>query len=260
MDRARASAAPRASRTCAAPSSPCAARRRCCSATSPTCARRPRCAAASRTGCSGEVVSCRIVKQFGADTVQVAAGIRAGDRRDPARSLPKGVQLRIVYDQSELVDVRARRRGPRGAARRRLRRARPVRCCSATCAPRCIVTLTIPLSIALAGLAAAAGWRRPEHDDARRPRDRGRAARRRGDHRDREHRAPPDAGTRAGERRASARSRAAIEVGRPIAFATLIVIAVFLPLFGMAGIEGRMYQPLAAAVIAARGGRRWSSR
>ncbi|MFP5284197.1 MAG: efflux RND transporter permease subunit, partial [Thermoanaerobaculia bacterium] len=43
---------------------------------------------------------------------------------------------------------------------------------------------------------------------------------------------------------------AAIEVGRPIAFATLIVIAVFLPLFAMSGIEGRMYRPLAAAVVA----------
>ena len=40
-------------------------------------------------------------------------------------------------------------------------------------------------------------------------------------------------------------------MGRPIAFATIIVIAVFLPLFGMSGIEGRMYQPLAAAVMAA---------
>ena len=47
--------------------------------------------------------------------------------------------------------------------------------------------------------------------------------------------------------------RAAIEVGRPIAFATLIIIAVFVPLFGMSGIEGRMYRPLAAAVIAAVG-------
>jgi heavy metal efflux system protein len=46
---------------------------------------------------------------------------------------------------------------------------------------------------------------------------------------------------------------AAIEVGRPIAFATLIVIAVFLPLFAMSGIEGRIYMPLAAAVIAAIG-------
>src|SRR4029079_3701687 len=45
--------------------------------------------------------------------------------------------------------------------------------------------------------------------------------------------------------------RAATQGGRPIAFATVIVIAVFLPLFGMSGIEGRMYQPLAAAVMAA---------
>ncbi len=44
---------------------------------------------------------------------------------------------------------------------------------------------------------------------------------------------------------------AAVEVGRPIAFATLIVIAVFTPLFAMSGIEGRMYRPLAAAVVAA---------
>jgi cobalt-zinc-cadmium resistance protein CzcA len=46
---------------------------------------------------------------------------------------------------------------------------------------------------------------------------------------------------------------AAIEVGRPITFATLIVVAVFLPLFGMSGIEGRMYRPLAAAVVATVG-------
>lgn len=52
------------------------------------------------------------------------------------------------------------------------------------------------------------------------------------------------------ERRERALSAAA-EVAKPIAFATSIVIVVFLPLFGMAGIEGRMYQPLAAAVIAA---------
>lgn len=44
---------------------------------------------------------------------------------------------------------------------------------------------------------------------------------------------------------------AAIAVGRPIAFATLIVIAVFAPLSAMSGIEGKMYSPLAAAVVAA---------
>jgi cobalt-zinc-cadmium resistance protein CzcA len=57
------------------------------------------------------------------------------------------------------------------------------------------------------------------------------------------------AATRAERRRRAV--AAAVEVARPIAFATLIVIVVFLPLFGMSGIEGRMYQPLAAAVIAA---------
>ncbi|MHB0971764.1 MAG: efflux RND transporter permease subunit, partial [Thermoanaerobaculia bacterium] len=44
---------------------------------------------------------------------------------------------------------------------------------------------------------------------------------------------------------------ASLEVGRPITFAILIVIAVFTPLFAMSGIEGRMYKPLAGAVIAA---------
>ncbi len=53
---------------------------RCCWGTWPTCARRPPCAAAWRTA-SGEVVSCRVVKQFGADTVAVSRGVRARGRR-----------------------------------------------------------------------------------------------------------------------------------------------------------------------------------
>ncbi|MBA2306376.1 MAG: efflux RND transporter permease subunit, partial [Acidobacteria bacterium] len=51
----------------------------------------------------GEVVSARVIKQFGSDTVQVAAGIRQAVD-DLRRALPKGVQMRIVYDQSQLVD------------------------------------------------------------------------------------------------------------------------------------------------------------
>src|SRR5207342_894294 len=39
----------------------------------------------------GEVVSARVIKQFGSDTVQVAAGIR-GAVEDIRRTLPKGVQ------------------------------------------------------------------------------------------------------------------------------------------------------------------------
>ncbi len=45
--------------------------------------------------------------------------------------------------------------------------------------------------------------------------------------------------------------QAAIEVGRPIAFATLIIIAVFLPLYLMGGIEGLLFRPLAVTVAAA---------
>ena len=45
--------------------------------------------------------------------------------------------------------------------------------------------------------------------------------------------------------------KAAIEVGRPIAFATLIIIAVFLPLFLMGGIEGLLFRPLAVTVASA---------
>jgi cobalt-zinc-cadmium resistance protein CzcA len=51
---------------------------------------------------------------------------------------------------------------------------------------------------------------------------------------------------------ASARSRRG-RGGPSHRFRTLIVMAVFLPLFGMSGIEGRMYRPLAAAVVATVG-------
>jgi cobalt-zinc-cadmium resistance protein CzcA len=51
--------------------------------------------------------------------------------------------------------------------------------------------------------------------------------------------------------KASVAHRAAIEVGRPIAFATVIIVAVFLPLFLMGGIEGLLFRPLAITVAAA---------
>lgn len=199
---------------------------------------------------NGEVVSARIIKQFGADTVTVAGGIHEAIASIQA-GLPKGVSLRIVYDQSALVQAalggvgRAVLLGAvfvvivlfallgdfRGAA---------------------IVTLTIPASIAIAGLflsragiglntmtlgglaiavgllvdAAIIVTENIVHRLTLTP---------------------------TAPRRQTA-MQAAIEMGRPIAFATAIIVAVFLPLFSMAGIEGRMYQPLAAAVIAAVGG------
>jgi len=195
----------------------------------------------------GEVVSCRISKQFDADTVKVSAGVRQAFT-ELQKSLPKGVQLRIVYDQSELVQSSLS-----GVGRAVLLGAFFVVlvlfALLGDIRAALVVTFTIPLSIGLAGillrqanvglntmtlggLAIAVGLlvdaaiivvenvvhRLTQHRTA----DRMKTA-----------------------------LAASIEVGRPITFATLIVIAVFTPLFAMTGIEGRMYKPLAAAVIAA---------
>ena len=197
----------------------------------------------------GEVVSARVIKQFGADTVSVAAGIRAAVA-DLQRALPPGVQLRIVYDQSALV----------GSALGGVGRAVLVGAIFVVLVlfgllgnvrAALIVTLTIPVSIALSGvvleplgvglntmtlggLAIAVGLLV----------DAAIIVTENIVHRLTTHRE---------EDAHAVVQRAAHEVGRPIAFATLIIMAVFVPLFGMSGIEGRMYRPLAAAVIAAVG-------
>ena len=196
----------------------------------------------------GEVVSARVIKQFGADTVQVATGIREAVE-DIRRALPKGVQLRIVYDQSHLVNSALGGVG-RAVMIGGVFVVLVILLLIGNVRAALIVTLTIPLSIALAGLflhplgiglntmtlgglAIAVGLLVDAAiimvENIL-------------------HRLSGAASKR--ERRERALS-AAVEVARPIAFATLIVIVVFLPLFGMTGIEGRMYQPLAAAVIAA---------
>jgi heavy metal efflux system protein len=196
----------------------------------------------------GEVVSCRVTKQFGADTVKVAEGIRQAFS-SIQQTLPPGVQLRVVYDQSQLV---ASALG--GVTRAILIGAFLVILVLLVLLgdwrASLIVTLTLPLSVLLAGLllkpagvgintmtlgglaiavgilvdAAIIMTENIVH----------KITLKRGE----------------GDRKSHALS-AAIEVGRPIAFATVIVIAVFVPLFAMTGIEGKMYSPLSAAVIAA---------
>ncbi len=198
----------------------------------------------------GEVVSCRVVKQFGADTIAVAAGVRAA-LADLESTLPRGVRTRIVYDQSTLVGDALG-----GVSRAILIGAGLVIVVLfvllGNLRAALLVTLTLPLSLALAGLVL-------------RPAGVGLNTMTLGGlaiavgllvdaaiimtenivHRLSMHR------TRS---RATVTLDAAIEVASPIVFATLIVIAVFLPLFAMTGVEGRMYQPLAAAVIAALAG------
>jgi cobalt-zinc-cadmium resistance protein CzcA len=196
----------------------------------------------------GEVVSCRVTKQFGADTVKVSGGIRQA-LDEITKTLPKGVHVRTVYDQSQLI----------ASALGGVERAILIGAVLVVVVlfvllgdfrAALVVTLTLPLSIALAGLilkplgigintmtlgglAIAVGLlvdaaiimaENIVHRITAR--------------RDEAH------------RRENALA-AAIEVGRPIGFATLIVIAVFTPLFAIGGIEGKMYSPLAAAVVSA---------
>ena len=52
------------------------------------------------------------------------------------------------------------------------------------------------------------------------------------------------------ERRALIR-KAAFEVGRPIVFGICIIIAVYLPIFSLEGLEGRMFKPMAFTVVVA---------
>jgi cobalt-zinc-cadmium resistance protein CzcA len=196
---------------------------------------------------AGEVVSCRVVRQFGADTVAVADGVRRA-LAELQPGLPPGVQVRVVYDQSQLV-----RSALGGVGRAVLIGAGLVVLVLfgllGNLRAALLVTLTLPLSLALAGvflrlagiglntmtlggLAIAVGLlvdaaiivaENVVHRLSAHP---------------------------AADRRARALA-AVLEVGRPIAFATAIVVAVFVPLFAMTGIEGRMYAPLAGAVIAA---------
>src|SRR5688572_25841179 len=196
---------------------------------------------------AGEVVSCRVVKQFGADTVTVAASVRA-EIDDIGKSLPEGVTLRMVYDQSDLV----------GSALGGVSRAILIGAGLVVVVlfvllgnwrAALLVTFTLPLTIALSGLLLRAGGigintmtlgglaiavgllvdaaiivtENIVHHLQQRP----------------------------GVSRREVALHAAQQVGRPIFFATLIVVAVFVPLFTMTGIEGRMYRPLAAAVVAA---------
>jgi cobalt-zinc-cadmium resistance protein CzcA len=194
----------------------------------------------------GEVVSCRVAKQFGADTVHVAAAIRAAV--DEIRAgLPEGITLKVVYDQSALVTSALDGVG-RSVLLGAVFVAVVLFLLLGHARAAAIVTLTMPVSIAMAGLllrhfgigvntmtlgglAIAVGLlvdasiivtENVLHHLSR----------------------DPDTAT--GDRVLAA----AVEVGRPITFATLVVVAVFAPIFTMTGLEGRMYVPLAAAVVA----------
>jgi cobalt-zinc-cadmium resistance protein CzcA len=208
-------------------------------------------------GLSSEIVSLRVTKQFGADTVTVSRGVHAAVA-DLARSLPPGVRARVLYDQAELVSSALGGVG-RAVLLGALLVVAVLFLLLGNLRAALLVTLTLPLSIALSGLvlkpagiglntltlgglAIAVGLLvdaaiiLTENVYHRLTTATG---------------ATGATGSRPRRSRQQVALAAAIEVGRPIAFATLIVIAVFTPLFAMSGIEGRMYRPLAAAVVAA---------
>ena len=195
----------------------------------------------------GEVVSSRISKQFGADTVKVAAGVRKAFV-ELQKGLPPGVELRIVYDQSELVQSSLS-----GVGRAVLLGAFFVVLVLfvllGDIRAALVVTFTIPLSIGLAGILLR------EANVGLNTMTLGGLAIAVGLLVDAAIIVVENVAHRLSQHRTADRMKtalaASIEVGRPITFATLIVIAVFTPLFAMSGIEGRMYKPLAAAVIAA---------
>lgn len=196
----------------------------------------------------GEVVSCRVSKQFGADTVKVAEGLRVAVA-ELQKGLPKGVELRVVYDQAELVGSALGGVG-RAVLLGALFVVLVIFLLLGNLRAAVLVTVTIPLSLALSGLLLSRAGIGINTMTL------GGLAIAVGLLVDAAIIMTENVVHRLGERRDGASRRdtalaAAIEVGRPIAFATLIVIAVFTPLFGMTGIEGRMYQPLAAAVVAA---------
>jgi heavy metal efflux system protein len=197
-------------------------------------------------GLSGEIVSLRIVKQFGADTVKVSEGVH-GALGEMRRGLPPGVTLNVSYDQADLVQ------GALGGVGRAVLIGAALVVLVlfgllGNLRAALLVTLTIPLSIAsagillrwfgvglntmtLGGLAIAVGLLVDASIIVV------------------ENVVHRISGTVDAPSRKRAAVAAAVEVGRPIAFATLLVAAVFLPLFGMSGIEGRMYRPLSASVV-----------
>src|SRR4029078_6276875 len=57
-----------------------------------------------------------------------------------------------------------------------------------------------------------------------------------------------------GASRSEIGGHAAREVAQPIAFAILIIIVVFLPLFSLTGLEGKLFKPMALTITFAMGG------
>lgn len=199
-----------------------------------------------------ETIVALVIKQPDADTVQVVQGIEAA-LEDMKTTLPKGVRIAAYYDQTHLIN-HSLSSVTRAILIGALLAIIVLLIFLGNFRSTVIVAISIPLSVIIAGiimkqmgvglntmslggLAIAVGIMvdasiimveniyHKFHQNAATLDDPG--------------------------KKSEVARKAAMEVGRPIAFATLIIIAVFLPLFLMGGIEGLLFRPLAVTVAAA---------
>ncbi len=196
----------------------------------------------------GEVVAGIVLKRIGANTKATIDGIKA---RLPAiqRALPDGVLIEPFYDQADLVE-RAVATVTGALAQAFILIVMVLALFLLSIRATLLVLISIPLSVGLAlmamaawgvsanlmslgGLAVAIGMMvdgsvvMMENIFRHLSRD-------------------------ADEGGISLRiEEAAREVGRPVFFAVGVVIVVFAPLFTLEGVEGKLFQPMAAAIVLA---------
>jgi len=202
----------------------------------------------------GEAVTGIVLKRIYENTSQVITSVKA-KVADINSSLPKGVNVRAFYDQSELVERAV------GTVKEALMEGAILIVVIlflflGNVRSSLIVTAMLPLSLCLAialmqyygfsanlmslgGLAIGIGMMVDGGvvmvENVYR------------------HLSEPPKPTELGavpvhESRAHVILRAATEVGRPIVFAIAIIILVFLPLFTLEGVEGKMFRPMAFAI------------
>lgn len=193
-----------------------------------------------------EAVSCTVIKQVGADTVTTVEGVKRALAEIQA-TLPAGVRVEPFYDTTRLID-HALESVQHAILVGALLVVVVLFLLLGNVRSALIVALSLPLAVlvaslllrlfgvgintmSLGGLAIAVGVM----VDASIIMTENMVHRLHGS-----------------QEGALARAMAAAsEVGRPIAFATLIIVAVFLPMFMLEGLEGKLFKPLALTVVAA---------
>ncbi|MCB1656802.1 MAG: efflux RND transporter permease subunit [Pseudomonadales bacterium] len=218
----------------------------------------------------GEVVTGIVLKRMGANTKATIDGIKA---RLPAiqKALPAGVKLVPFYDQSDLVS-KAVNTVSKALLEAFVLIVLVLALFLMNLRATLLVLISIPISIGLAlaamaywdvsanlmslgGLAIAIGMMvdgsvvmmenifkhlsEPDHEHEA--------------HAKAVNAGDPDPYDAAHDQHGMAVRiiYAAREVGRPVFFAVLIIIVVFMPLFSLEGVEGKMFQPMAVSIVLA---------